>query len=125
MMGEFPLTSGLSPGGPREHTRPKTRVTVLTDARHGESVEKAWGSARACGAQPPSTPEPHVKDNVKSGQRGGRPTTATSGFRRPDLGFDRATHGAPKTLLTRGCCKRQPLISAVVRLVAQARILHF
>ena len=62
-------------------------------------VGKAWGSARACGAQPPSTPRPHVRDNVKSGQRGGRPTTATSGFRRPDLGFDRATHGAPKTLL--------------------------
>ena len=27
------------------------------------------------------------------------PAKATSGFRRPDLGFNRAAHGAPKTLL--------------------------
>ena len=50
----------------------------------------------------PSLPQRRGYTSViasKSGQRGELPTTATSGFRRPDLGSNRATHGAPKTLL--------------------------
>ena len=52
-----------------------------------------WGPTSLNAAARPSVIAP------KSGQRGELPTTATSGFRRPDLGFNRATHGAPKTPL--------------------------